>query len=105
MRKDIGEPDYVCFNASKAKVDNYKELGLNSETATVFMMIRFYICSARMIAFLSAPSLLFTSCNSYSSLPVSYTHLVDSPKNLQLLLLVLVHFPIFLSLIQLFFLY
>ena len=24
------------FNASKAKVDNYKELGLNSETATVF---------------------------------------------------------------------
>ena len=31
-----GEPDFVCFNASKAKVDNYKELGLNSETATVF---------------------------------------------------------------------
>ncbi len=31
-----GEPDFVCFNAAKAKVDNYKELGLNSETATVF---------------------------------------------------------------------
>ncbi|MBR2862027.1 MAG: phosphoenolpyruvate carboxykinase (ATP) [Bacteroidaceae bacterium] len=31
-----GEPDFVCFNASKAKVENYKELGLNSETATVF---------------------------------------------------------------------
>ena len=31
-----GEPDFVSFNASKAKVDNYKELGLNSETATVF---------------------------------------------------------------------
>ena len=31
-----GEPDFVCFNASKAKADNYKELGLNSETATVF---------------------------------------------------------------------
>lgn len=31
--------------------------------------------------------------------------MVDSPKNLQLLLFVLVHFPIFLSLIQLFFLY
>ena len=31
-----GEPDFVCYNAAKAKVDNYKELGLNSETATVF---------------------------------------------------------------------
>ena len=31
-----GEPDFVSFNASKAKADNYKELGLNSETATVF---------------------------------------------------------------------
>ena len=31
-----GEPDFVSFNAAKAKVDNYKELGLNSETATVF---------------------------------------------------------------------
>ena len=33
---NYGEPDFVSFNASKAKVDNYKELGLNSETATVF---------------------------------------------------------------------
>ncbi len=33
---NFGEPDFVCFNASKAKVENYKELGLNSETATVF---------------------------------------------------------------------
>ena len=31
-----GEPDFVCFNASKTKVENYKELGLNSETAVVF---------------------------------------------------------------------
>ena len=30
------EPDFVSFNASKAKVENYKELGLNSETAVVF---------------------------------------------------------------------
>ncbi len=30
------EPDFVCYNASKAKVDNYEELGLNSETAVVF---------------------------------------------------------------------
>ena len=30
------EPDFVVFNASKAKVKNWKELGLNSETATVF---------------------------------------------------------------------
>ena len=30
------EPDFVVFNASKAKVPNYKELGLNSETAVVF---------------------------------------------------------------------
>ena len=30
------EPDFVVFNASKAKVDNYEELGLNSETAVVF---------------------------------------------------------------------
>ena len=30
------EPDFVCYNASKAKVENYKELGLNSETAVVF---------------------------------------------------------------------
>ena len=30
------QPDFVCYNASKAKVENYKELGLNSETAVVF---------------------------------------------------------------------
>ena len=30
------EPDFVCYNASKAKVENFKELGLNSETASVF---------------------------------------------------------------------
>ena len=34
--KNYGEPDFVVMNASKAKVDNYKELGLNSETAVVF---------------------------------------------------------------------
>lgn len=34
--KNYGEPDFVVLNASKAKVDNYKELGLNSETAVVF---------------------------------------------------------------------
>ena len=28
-------PDFVVYNASKAKVENYKELGLNSETAVV----------------------------------------------------------------------
>ena len=33
---NYGEPDFVSFNASKAKVENWKELGLNSETATVF---------------------------------------------------------------------
>ena len=33
---NYGEPDFVSFNAAKAKVENYKELGLNSETATVF---------------------------------------------------------------------
>ena len=32
----FGEPDFVVYNASKAKVENYKELGLNSETAVVF---------------------------------------------------------------------
>ena len=31
-----GEPDFVVLNASKAKVENYQELGLNSETAVVF---------------------------------------------------------------------
>ena len=30
------EPDFIVYNASKAKVTNYKELGLNSETAVVF---------------------------------------------------------------------
>ena len=30
------KPDFVVYNASKAKVENYKELGLNSETAVVF---------------------------------------------------------------------
>ncbi|MBQ2248273.1 MAG: phosphoenolpyruvate carboxykinase (ATP) [Tidjanibacter sp.] len=33
---NYGEPDFVVLNASKAKVENYKELGLNSETAVVF---------------------------------------------------------------------
>ena len=30
------EPNFVVYTASKAKVGNYKELGLNSETAVVF---------------------------------------------------------------------
>ena len=30
------EPDFIIYNASKAKVENYKELGLNSETAVAF---------------------------------------------------------------------
>ncbi len=30
------EPDFVVFNASKAKAENYKELGLNSETVAMF---------------------------------------------------------------------
>ncbi|MDO4960475.1 MAG: phosphoenolpyruvate carboxykinase (ATP) [Eubacteriales bacterium] len=29
-------PDFVVYNASKAKVENYKELGINSETAVAF---------------------------------------------------------------------
>jgi phosphoenolpyruvate carboxykinase (ATP) len=33
---NFGDPDFVVMNASKAKVDNFKELGLNSETAVVF---------------------------------------------------------------------
>ena len=33
---NYGEPDFVVLTASKAKVENYKELGLNSETAVVF---------------------------------------------------------------------
>lgn len=30
------KPDFIVYNASKAKVTNYKELGLNSETAVIF---------------------------------------------------------------------
>ena len=30
------EPDFVVYNASKSKVENYKELGLNSETCVAF---------------------------------------------------------------------
>ena len=30
------KPDFVVFNASKAKVENYKELGINSETCVAF---------------------------------------------------------------------
>ncbi len=30
------EPDFVVYNASKAKVENYKELGLNSATVAAF---------------------------------------------------------------------
>ena len=30
------EPDFIVYNASKAKVENYKELGLNSETCIAF---------------------------------------------------------------------
>ena len=30
------EPDFVVYNASKAKVENYKERGLNSETCVAF---------------------------------------------------------------------
>lgn len=33
---NFGEPDFVVLNASKTKVENYEELGLNSETAVVF---------------------------------------------------------------------
>ncbi len=33
---DSFEPDFVVYNASKAKVENYKEMGLNSETAVAF---------------------------------------------------------------------
>ena len=33
---EFGEPDFIVYTASKAKVENYKELGLNSETAVVF---------------------------------------------------------------------
>ena len=30
------EPNFVIYNASKAKIENYKELGLNSETCSAF---------------------------------------------------------------------
>ncbi len=30
------KPDFIVYNASKAKVENYKELGLNSETCAAF---------------------------------------------------------------------
>ena len=30
------EPDFVVYNASKAKIENYAELGLNSETCAAF---------------------------------------------------------------------
>ena len=30
------KPDFVVYNASKAKIENYKELGLNSETCVMF---------------------------------------------------------------------
>ncbi len=30
------KPDFIVYNASKAKLENYAELGLNSETAVVF---------------------------------------------------------------------
>lgn len=34
--KNYGEPDFVVLNASKAKVENYKDLGINSETCVAF---------------------------------------------------------------------
>ena len=34
------EPDFVVYNASKAKVENFKELGLNSETCVAFNITR-----------------------------------------------------------------
>ena len=34
------EPNFIVYNASKAKVENYKELGLNSETAVMFNITR-----------------------------------------------------------------
>ncbi|MBR1483116.1 MAG: phosphoenolpyruvate carboxykinase (ATP), partial [Ruminococcus sp.] len=33
---EVFEPNFTVFTASKAKVENYKELGLNSETAVLF---------------------------------------------------------------------
>ena len=37
------EPDFIVYNASKAKVDNYKELGLNSETGILFNLSLIHI--------------------------------------------------------------
>lgn len=34
--ENYGEPDFVVVNASKTKVENYKELGINSETCIAF---------------------------------------------------------------------
>ena len=34
--KNFGEPDFLVLTASKAKVENFKELGLHSETAVIF---------------------------------------------------------------------
>jgi len=33
---EVFEPDFIVYNASKAKAENYKELGLNSETVIMF---------------------------------------------------------------------
>ncbi len=38
------EPNFVIYNASKAKVENYKELGLNSETCVAFNTTRRVQC-------------------------------------------------------------
>ena len=49
------EPDFVVYNASKAKVENYKELGLNSETAVMFnittkeQVFAVHICVCRAV--------------------------------------------------------
>ena len=37
---EVFEPNFVIYNASKAKVENYKELGLNSETCVAFNTTR-----------------------------------------------------------------
>ena len=34
--EEAQEPDFIVYNASKAKVENYAELGLNSETCVAF---------------------------------------------------------------------
>lgn len=34
--ENFGEPDFIVMNASKAKVENFKELGINSETCIAF---------------------------------------------------------------------